>query len=218
MVGLGWLWSVMFHHLAHLLCQFCLLTMIPSRIRNILIKVNPNHLSDQIDGQPCWKKNNLIRDECRMTNSPAVLLVGHVPLHGCQVLEVPGPLVAVKAHEALAHLQICKCWDGCMTTGWPVSWRTGFSWLRYGMFHHPAWAVGSYSSGPQPRDLPKSKSIQPRFTRRWATLYISSLSTWKWRPRIWRRASYCANSLNLQDSDFEFSFLSIFSRLCRVVL
>ena len=40
------------------------------------------------------------------------------------------------------------------------------------MFHHPAWAVGSHSSGPQPRELPKSKSTQPRFARRWTTLYI----------------------------------------------
>ena len=29
------------------------------------------------------------------------------------------------------------------------------------MFHHPAWAVGSYSSGHQPGELPKSKSTQP---------------------------------------------------------
>ena len=29
------------------------------------------------------------------------------------------------------------------------------------MFHHPAWAVGSYSSGHQPGELPKTKSTQP---------------------------------------------------------
>ena len=40
------------------------------------------------------------------------------------------------------------------------------------MFHHPAWAVGSYSKGHQPGQLPKSKSTQPRFARRWATLYL----------------------------------------------
>ena len=39
------------------------------------------------------------------------------------------------------------------------------------MFRHPAWAVGSYSSGHQPGELPKSKSNQPRFATRWVTLY-----------------------------------------------
>ena len=34
-----------------------------------------------------------------------MLLVGHVPLHGRQVLEVPRPLVAVEAHQTLAHLK-----------------------------------------------------------------------------------------------------------------
>ena len=29
------------------------------------------------------------------------------------------------------------------------------------MFHHPAWAEGSYSSGHQPGELTKSKSTQP---------------------------------------------------------
>ena len=44
--------------------------------------------------------------------------------------------------------------------------------LGFGMFHHPAWAVGSYSSGHQPGELPKSKSTQPRFATRWVTLYL----------------------------------------------
>ena len=29
------------------------------------------------------------------------------------------------------------------------------------MFHHPAWAVGSYSSGPPVGELPKYKSTKP---------------------------------------------------------
>ena len=29
------------------------------------------------------------------------------------------------------------------------------------MFHHPAWAVGSYSSGPPAGELPKYKSTKP---------------------------------------------------------
>ena len=33
-------------------------------------------------------------------------------------------------------------------TGRPMSSWTGFCCLGFGMFHHPAWAVGSYSSGP----------------------------------------------------------------------
>ena len=47
------------------------------------------------------------------------------------------------------------------------------------MFHHPAWAVGSYSSGHQPGELPKSKSTQPRFATRWATLYCHSNGLFK---------------------------------------
>ena len=63
------------------------------------------------------------------------------------------------------------------STGWPISWRTGFSWLRFGMFHHPAWALGKHSSGPQVKELPKSKSTQPRFARRWATLFWMKILT-----------------------------------------
>ena len=33
-------------------------------------------------------------------------------------------------------------------TGWLWWSATWMGWLRFGMFHHPAWAVGSYSSGP----------------------------------------------------------------------
>ena len=51
------------------------------------------------------------------------------------------------------------------------------------MFHHPAWAVDSYSSGPQPRELPKSKSTQPRFAKRWATLYDDYLYYHGWKLR-----------------------------------
>ena len=36
------------------------------------------------------------------------------------------------------------------------SW-TGFCWIGFGMFHHPAWAVGSYSSGPPAGGTPKIK-------------------------------------------------------------
>ena len=39
------------------------------------------------------------------------------------------------------------------------------------MFHQPAWAVSSYSSGHQPGELPKSKSTQPRFASRRNSLY-----------------------------------------------
>ena len=50
-------------------------------------------------------------------------------------------------------------------TGW------GLSSLRFGMFNHHAWAVGSYSSGPPAWELSKSKSTQPRSAGRCPTLY-----------------------------------------------
>ena len=48
--------------------------------------------------------------------------------------------------------------------------KPGLGSLGFGMFHRPAWAVGSYSSGHQLGELPKSKSTQPRFATRWVTL------------------------------------------------
>ena len=33
----------------------------------------------------------------------------------------------------------------------PSTWIPWLGWLRFGMFHHPAWAVSSYSSGPPSR-------------------------------------------------------------------
>ena len=49
----------------------------------------------------------------------------------------------------------------------------GLGWLRFGMFHNHAWAVGSYSSGPPAWELSKSKSTQPRSAGRCPTLYFS---------------------------------------------
>ena len=43
--GLGWLWTVMFHHLIHLLSQFCQSTISQSWAK---IKVAPAQLSDQM--------------------------------------------------------------------------------------------------------------------------------------------------------------------------
>ena len=34
------------------------------------------------------------------------------------------------------------------STGWPIMMVKTSFWLRFEMFGHPAWAVGSYSSGP----------------------------------------------------------------------
>ena len=58
------------------------------------------------------------------------------------------------------------------STGRPMSSWTGFCWLGFGMFHHPAWAVGSYSSGPPAGELPKFLSTEPRCTTTCRTLYI----------------------------------------------
>ena len=46
------------------------------------------------------------------------------------------------------------------------------------MFHHNAWAVGSYSSGPPAWELSKSKSTQPRSARRCPTLYRVESVEW----------------------------------------
>ena len=58
----------------------------------------------------------------------------------------------------------------------------GLGWLRFGMFHQYAWAVGSYSIGPPAWELSKSKSTQPRSARRCPTLHFSR-SIWK-VPRL----------------------------------
>ena len=55
--------------------------------------------------------------------------------------------------------------------GGPSPGKHGLGWFWFGMFHHPAWAVGSYSSGHQPGELPKSQSTQLKFAKGWATLY-----------------------------------------------
>ena len=47
--------------------------------------------------------------------------------------------------------------------------------LRFGLFRHPASAEGSYSNSQWQGELPNSKSTQPRFARRWDTLYSSCL-------------------------------------------
>ena len=54
--------------------------------------------------------------------------------------------------------------------------RPGLGWLWFGMFHQPAWAVGSYRSGHQPEELPKYRSTQPRFARRWSTLQVDYIT------------------------------------------
>ena len=51
------------------------------------------------------------------------------------------------------------------------------------MFHHHAWAVGSYSSGPPAWELSKSKSTQPRSAGRCPTLYTAESATSIYRSR-----------------------------------
>ena len=58
--------------------------------------------------------------------------------------------------------------------------------LGFGMFHHPAWAVGSYSSGHQPGELPKSKSTQPRFATRCITLPVQGNYTYRVGLVVWQ--------------------------------
>ena len=49
-------------------------------------------------------------------------------------------------------------------------------WLRVGMFHHPAWAVGSYKSGPPAGGTPQIyKSTQPRYLTTRVILYVLRL-------------------------------------------
>ena len=47
------------------------------------------------------------------------------------------------------YIPLCQDDKGLWcTTGWPkCMWKTS-RWVKLGMFHHPAWAVASYSSGP----------------------------------------------------------------------
>ena len=52
------------------------------------------------------------------------------------------------------------------------------------MFHHPAWAVGSYRSDHQPGELPKSESTQPRFATRYDALHIG-------KPSLYQGGLYC---------------------------
>ena len=46
-------------------------------------------------------------------------------------------------------------WQTEYIQGWASTRGPGLGWLRFGMFHHPAWAVDSYSSGPPARETPK---------------------------------------------------------------
>ena len=56
-----------------------------------------------------------------------------------------------------------------------ASGRTvGLGWLRFGMFHHPAWAVGSYSSGPPAGGTPQFRVNPTYCTTRCPTLYSCS--------------------------------------------
>ena len=45
---------------------------------------------------------------------------------------------------------LCKScnWSIFLVRGWPIRMVKTSCWLRFGMFHHAAWAVGSCSSGP----------------------------------------------------------------------
>ena len=43
-------------------------------------------------------------------------------------------------------------------TGWPkLTWKTSSS-VGFGMFSHPAWAVGNYNSGPAAAESAGTKS------------------------------------------------------------
>ena len=49
--------------------------------------------------------------------------------------------------------------NGILKAVWPWWSGTRFCWLRFGMFHHPAWVVGSYSSGPKSPQIQVNKTL-----------------------------------------------------------
>ena len=55
-------------------------------------------------------------------------------------------------------------------TGWPWWSRTWVGLTWNGMFQHPVWALGSYSSGQPAWELLKSKSTEPRSATTTVTL------------------------------------------------
>ena len=59
-------------------------------------------------------------------------------------------------------------------TGGRVPW---LGWLRFGMFHHPAWAVGSYSSSSTVGGTHQIQVNKTQSTRKWDAL--ESTKGWK---------------------------------------
>ena len=57
-----------------------------------------------------------------------------------------------------------------LSTVWGVRWGTWLGWLRFGMFHHPAWAVGIYRSGLPAGGTPQIK--------------VNPTKSLTWRPRL----------------------------------
>ena len=62
-------------------------------------------------------------------------------------------------------------------TGWPIWTVTTSCWLRYGLFCHPAWAVGSYSSGPSAAGTVRTKSTK---TGQTVVMYTVYLTIFRW--------------------------------------
>ena len=60
--------------------------------------------------------------------------------------------------------------DNRYVQGGPSAGVPGLSLPWFGLFHHPAWAASSSSSGRIAGELSKSKSTQPRFAIRWSNL------------------------------------------------
>ena len=66
---------------------------------------------------------------------------------------------------------------GLNYTGWHICLVKTSCWLGFGMFRHPAWAVGSYSSGPAAASAVRTKSTGGFLYPEWSPCTNSFISS-----------------------------------------
>ena len=85
------------------------------------------------------------------------------------------------------------------------------------MFHHPAWAVGSYNSAHQPWEHLKSKSTQPNSETTRITLYMAAPCPF-WLPALWHviNMTFCQHILSAPLARLGSKAVVIKLRICRI--
>ena len=115
-------------------------------------------------------------------NGHPYLIVAFINKIGFLLVRSKSRWTKIATISSFLPTRLVKVNNFAISTGWPISLMKTSRWLRFEMFRHPAWAVGSYSSGPPAAETVGTKSTGG-FHQGDGSPCIALMLTWRWAIR-----------------------------------